>query len=106
MSPGEFAQAHGWSERAVRKLARDIGACHVLGKTMDLTDDDVKALLEATKCPSKSSSAAISGTTGARLPDGDYEALRVQRTRQLRRVSRRRSKPDNGKVISMAQHRS
>ena len=101
MSPGEFARTYGWSERAVRKLARDIGACHILGKTMTLTEDDCAALLEATKCPSKYTGAARSTITEALSMGADYAALVAQRTKQSRRASRWKSKRVNGKVIWM-----
>lgn len=45
-TPAEVARRMGWNERAVRKRARELGACHVLGKTMILTDDDVSQLVD------------------------------------------------------------
>ena len=49
VSPAELAAAWHCSERTLRKIARDIGACHIVGKAMVLTDDDVMLLLEATR---------------------------------------------------------
>ncbi|CUW90140.1 hypothetical protein AGR1B_Cc120501 [Agrobacterium fabacearum S56] len=48
-TPEEIAEKFGWSPRHVRKLAREIGACRLLGNRMVLLEEDVKALLEATK---------------------------------------------------------
>ena len=79
--PEELAERWGCSPRRLRKVARDLGACRVLGKAMWLTADDVQVLQEALKCPSRSTGAARSGTTAAPLPVGDYEALQRLRTR-------------------------
>jgi hypothetical protein len=106
-TPEAFAEDYGWSPRRVRKLARELGACRVIGNRMILTDDDVTTILEASKpCPSKSTSAAQSGTTAALLPAGDYEALRAQRARKSPSDSPPRSKRGTGKVILMDRHRS
>lgn len=48
-TPEEIAKKFGWSPRHVRKLAREIGACRLLGNRMVLLEEDVKALLEVTK---------------------------------------------------------
>ncbi len=48
-TPEEVAEKFGWSPRQVRKLAREIGACRLLGNRMVLLEEDVKAILEATK---------------------------------------------------------
>ncbi len=48
-TPEEIAEKFGWSPRHVRKLAREIGACRLLGNRMVLLEEDVKALLKATK---------------------------------------------------------
>src|SRR4051812_3044085 len=93
-TPEILAEHLGWSERRVRELARRLGACRILGNRMVLTKRDVDSILEATRpCPSKSISAGKSGTTAARLPDGDYGALVKQRTKPLRRDRLPRSKP-------------
>ena len=44
VSPRQFAEERGFSERAVRKLARRLGACRVLGRTMWFEDEDVLVL--------------------------------------------------------------
>ena len=48
-TPEEIAKKFGWSPRHVRKLAREIGACRLLGNRMVLLEEDVKMLLDATK---------------------------------------------------------
>lgn len=48
-SPEEIAEKFAWSPRHVRKLAREIGACRILGNRMVLLEEDVKAILDATK---------------------------------------------------------
>ena len=107
MTPDELAAQLGVPERRLRAMARRIGACRIFGKTMILTPDDVKALLEAARpCPLSSTAAVKSGTTAAPLPEGDYAALQALRTRQERNASQPRKKPASGKVISMARHRS
>jgi excisionase family DNA binding protein len=49
MTPEELAKQMGWSARRVRKLARELGACRILGNRMRLTRDDVDAILEETR---------------------------------------------------------
>lgn len=94
ITPAEFAAARGFSERAVRRKAREIGACRILGKTMILEAEDVAALLEALKpCPLSSTGAVRSGTTGARLPGGSYAELQALRTRRSPGASQAVSKP-------------
>ena len=105
----ELASDLGIPERRLRSMARRIGACRIFGKTMIFTPDDVKAILEhARPCPLNSSSApaASTGTTPAPLPEGDFAALQVLRTRQERNASQPRKKTGSGKVISMARRRS
>lgn len=47
MTPAELAKEWGCSERRVRQMARRLGACRIIGKTMLLTPEDEAALLEA-----------------------------------------------------------
>ena len=83
-TPEALAEHMGWSARRVRKVARDLGACRILGNRMVLLDEDVKVILEAAKPrPSKSTSAGTSGIIAGLLPDGDYEALKRLRARKL-----------------------
>lgn len=106
-TPGELAERLGWSERRVRDKARELGACRILGNRMILLPQDVETLLEATKpCPSKSTNAARFGITEARLPGGDYEALRAQRTKTQPRASRPKPNGSTGKVILMDRKQS
>ena len=52
--------------RTLKELARKIGACSIIGKNMFFTENDVKAIMEATRpCPSSSESVVTSGTTAA-----------------------------------------
>ena len=104
--PAEVARQLGWSERHVRDLAKRLGACRILGNRMVLLPQDVDVILEATKCPSPSTSAAMSGITGGRLPAGDYEALVKQRKKPLRRVRLPKSKLNSGNVILMGRDQS
>jgi hypothetical protein len=41
------------SERTLRAKARELGACHVLGKAMIITPEQIDAILENCLCPSK-----------------------------------------------------
>jgi hypothetical protein len=45
ISPAELAKRLGWSERRIRVLARELGACRILGNRMALTKEDVDAIL-------------------------------------------------------------
>ena len=92
-TPEALAFNTGWSERRIRKIARGLGACRVLGNRMILTTDDVKAILEASKpCPSNSISAGTSGITGALSPVGGYPELQALRTKQQPKGSQRKPK--------------
>src|SRR5687768_16399144 len=105
-TPEALAQHMGWSERRVRNLARTLGACRLLGNRMTLTKTDVDTILEATKCPSSSTSAARHGTSGARSMAGDYEDLVRQRTKPQRRERPPKLNPSSGNVVSMDLKRS
>ena len=53
IKPAELAADLGCSERSLRAMARRLGACHVLGKAMWFTPEDVAAIHKATQtCPS------------------------------------------------------
>src|SRR5882672_4314830 len=107
VSPEVFAREMGWAPKRVRRLAKRLGACRVLGNRMALMPEDIEKILEATKpCPSSSLSAGramaeIYGTTAGQLPDIDYEVRRAQRTARSPRVLRPRSKTATTNVISM-----
>ena len=105
ITPAEFARRYAWGEKRVRREAKRLGACHIMGNRMVLLREDVEALLEATKqCPSKSIDVreALSTTTAARLPEIDSAALLDHLTRKPRRELRPRSKTPSGNVVSMA----
>ena len=83
--PSEVALELHCSERHLRKLARDLGACHVVGKVMLLSDANVDTILEASRpqprrplCPPGSSA----------LPEGDYETLRAMLVNNMERQKR------------------
>ncbi|WP_223870679.1 hypothetical protein [Salipiger aestuarii] len=99
--PADLAGHFGVSERTLREKVRAIDAFAMLGRTMVLFPEHVEALKEAMKCPSRSTSAERSGTTGALLPGGDFEALQARLTKKSPKGSRRVSKRKNGEVISM-----
>lgn len=102
-TPEDIAAKFGWSPRHIRKLAREIGACRLMGNRMVLLSDDVQAILEASKpCPSQSTSAVKSGTSGVRLPVRDYEGLQALRTKKQQSELQLKKKPKSGKVILMA----
>jgi hypothetical protein len=107
ISPETFAKRMGWAPKRVRRLAKRLGACRVLGNRMMLLPQDIDIILEATKpCPLKSSAAARSGTTAGPLPAIDYAARRAQRTKDSHSALRPRSKPENTNVISMDRRKS
>ncbi|MBZ0124101.1 MAG: hypothetical protein K8F31_09475 [Roseovarius sp.] len=101
-TPAKLAEHFDVSERTVRRRARELGACRIIGKDMILLPEDVETILEASKpCQSKSTSAATSGTTEAQLPEGDFEALRKRLTGKSRNASRTTSNTGRGSVVSM-----
>lgn len=70
--PADLALEWGCSERALRKVARDIGACHALGKAMWFNDEDVAALLAYLKAPPK---LPVPLPPPVALPDVTYNDL-------------------------------
>jgi hypothetical protein len=102
-TPAMLAEKWGVSERHLRRIARELGACRVMGKAMWFTEDDVRTIEEAQRCRSSSGSGARSGTTEVRLPEGDYAALRASReqTRRPPSKSSSRSRKGSGVVVSM-----
>ena len=106
-APSDLAKLWGCSERTLRAKARELGACHVLGKTMWLTDEDVEAIQEATRLrPMPPIGVKEIGITGGQLPGASYEEVRARLRNEQRNGSRRNKKRNTGKVISMALHRS
>lgn len=101
ITPAEMAAHYGLSERTMREKLRDLGTYAMIGRQMVIYPEQVEQFKEATKCPSKSTSAARFGTSEGPLPEGDYEALRAQRTKNVRKGSQRKKKLPHGEVISM-----
>ena len=107
ITPEKLAQQMpGWSAKRVRRFAKKLGACRILGNRMVLMPEDVKAILEATRpCPLESTNEKpepdTSGTIVEQLTGIDYEARLRQRIEKQRRNLQPRSKPDNTKVISL-----
>jgi len=55
----EAVAAHlGVSERTLRDMARQLGACRMFGNRMILTEGDVQLIMEAARCPTPSTGAA------------------------------------------------
>lgn len=113
MTPEAFAKEWGFSPRRVRQLARQLGACRILGNAMRLSDDDVRAILEALKpCPSPSidgraeKSGITAGRSGHQVFDIGYEDLVALRTRQTPKGSSPRKRRGSGNVVSMATRQS
>jgi hypothetical protein len=46
-TPAELAQRMGWSEDRVKRLAKQLGACRILGGRMRFLPEDVAVVLEA-----------------------------------------------------------
>lgn len=94
------------SERELRRLAREIGACRQIGKALFFTEDDIEAIVEASRpCPSKSTKEDRSGTTAEQSPVGGYAALQKLRTKSARNASQPKEKHRSGRVISMGRAR-
>ena len=109
ISPEEFAKEMGWGVKRLRRLAKKLGACRVVGNRMVLMPEDIETILKATKpCPSSSIDVKdlLSGTTGGRLPEIDYEEQLKQRIKNSRRVLSPRSKTATTNVISMDRKKS
>ena len=107
VTPADLAGHLGIAERALRELAQELGVYRKIGKAMFFLEGDVQTILEAAKpCPTKSTGAAKSGTTGAPLPGGDYAALAALRTKASPKGSRQKPKAGNGKVILMDRGRT
>lgn len=107
VTPEQFAEQCGASPRKIRSIAREIGACRIIGNHMFLTPKDVDAILEASRpCPLPSTAVATSGTTAVQLPAEGYEALLARLSKKRLKESQRKKKPPHGKVILMARQQS
>jgi len=61
------------SERALRRRARELGACRIFGKAMLLLPEHLEIILEEPQpCRSNSTTGAASGGIAARLPEDGY----------------------------------
>ncbi|MDF2809878.1 MAG: hypothetical protein K0S56_909 [Microvirga sp.] len=85
-TPAEVAVELHCSERHLRKLARDLRACSVVGKVMLLSDADVQTILDASRPAPRLGRASPPTFHG--VSEGDYETLR---TRVEKAVSKRRT---------------
>ena len=85
--PSEVAVELHCSERHLRKLARDLGACSIVGKVMLLSDADVATILEASRPQPRIRTSPAE--TGA-LPEGDYETLRAMLVKNMASPTRKR----------------
>jgi len=101
ITPDELALNLGVSPRRVKDDVRALGYFCKIGAKVVMREHHVEAYMEAMECHSGSSSAAKSGTTKGQFPEGDYEALRDQRTRKSQTGLRRKLKQKRGEVILM-----
>lgn len=107
IDPDDLAAHLGVPARTLKKRARELGIGRQLGQVYFFINDDVGAFMEALRpCPSSSTNEAKSGTSVERLPEGNYEALRAQRTKSARKGSRRKPRQERGQVISMDRGRT
>src|SRR5882724_8943362 len=110
VSPKELAERLGWSEKFVRETAISLNACLGRGRCMRLTQADVVKIMEARRCPSRSTSGTGSTIAGERLvqlaADRAFDALCTPATRTLQRARLRKLKPSTGRVISMVREPS
>ncbi|WP_439625870.1 helix-turn-helix domain-containing protein [Shinella sp.] len=80
-TPDQVAKHFGWSERKVREFAREIGACRILGNRMVFTQDDLDALIEASK-PAPLSRRSVVPATRPVLQAGGWAELVKLREKQ------------------------
>lgn len=87
-TPAEVAIELHCSERHLRKLARDLRACSVVGKVMLLSDADVQTILDAS-CPAPRG-APLPSAAKARKERDDLEAVWARAQEKLAKPSARR----------------
>src|ERR1051325_4550159 len=99
------------SERTLRAKARDLGACHVVGKAMIITPDQIDRILEDCLCPSNHIGAARSGgprdgssSTVGRSPATSAKAL-AHLTKAARKTGSGRGRTGNVIALSRASSR-
>ena len=100
-TPADLADHFGMSERTMRDKLREFGCFSRIGRKWVLFPEHVENFKEALTCRSNSTGAGSSGTTEARLPEGNYERLQAQRTKQSQNGSKRKPRRKRGEVISM-----
>lgn len=91
-SPEEVAHHFGVSPRRLRQMARELGACRVVGNKMFLLPADIEAILEASKPKPRAAPYR---------PGGDYEEL-LKRLDGLKKeaaakTSKKRREPSIGR---------
>jgi hypothetical protein len=109
VKPGDLAKDLGWSEKRLRRLAKRLGACCVLGNRMILLPRHVDLITKAVEpCPSHCIDVkrVESGTIGGPLPEISYEDRLRQRTVKQQRELSPRSKTEPTNVISMGLKKS
>jgi hypothetical protein len=107
VKPVDFAAHLEVSERTLKKVARELNAFHIIGRTMFFTIEDIANIMDGTKpCHTKSTNAAKSGTTAVQLPAGDYAALAARLKKPSLKELPRKQKAVPGKVISMDRART
>jgi hypothetical protein len=109
ITPKELADEWNCSERRIRKRARELGACHIIGNTMFLTNEDINMLLEdARPCPSDSTKTVDTGGSGAPLMANVITEAReeLSKIRNRQSKSKRSSKRASMNVVSLASERT
>ena len=101
----DLAQHLGVPVRGLKDRVKELGACCKFGHKLLLLPEHVEIIMRESQCPSKSESAAKSGTTQGRLPGGDFETLLERLTKPSPKGSPQKPKQKNGVVTSMAPKR-
>lgn len=100
ITPEEFAKHFGWSPRKVRQIARDIGACRIVGNRMMLLQEDIDAILEASK-PKPKAKPAYLQFAGPSVPHTSYDTLVAMR--ELDKKKKQQSKVAAQRVTNSTQ---
>jgi hypothetical protein len=97
VTPSELAKRLGWSERRVRSVARELGACRILGNRMRLTKEDVEAILEATKPKPLGPPTRVKDlfrSPAVRIPEVTYDDLvRMREAKKRRKEAEKANRP-------------
>lgn len=78
VTPEQFAAHFGWSPREVRRKAREIGACRILGNAMIFIQADIDALLEATRPKPKKPPAVRQNSPGDALQEARLKLRKLK----------------------------